>query len=312
MAVPPGGLKQAGVALVTALMMVALATLAAVTLASRQQIDVRRSATFLNTNQALAYADGVEAWAVRLLRRDQLDNNVDHPGEDWARELPPILVEGGQVSGRIEDLQGRYNINNLLTPEGRIDATELERFRRLLATLDLPLELANAVADWLDADLEARFPGGAEDYDYLALDPPYRAANRAMTSLSELRLVRGVDEAAWRRLASVLTALPTPTPLNVNTASPAVLRMLDETLTAQEAAQLVEARGDEGFATVQDFLALELLAGRKLEADALSVSSQYFLLRADVRIGTARIPLLAVIRREEAGVRVIRHARGAL
>lgn len=311
MAVPSTALRQGGVALVTALLVVALATVAAVRLASRQALDVRRSASVLDRAQALAYAEGIEAWAARLLRRDQLDNEVDHPGEDWAKALPPITVPGGQLSGRLEDLQGRFNINNLRTPDGGIDAHELERFRRLLTLLGLPVEIADAVADWLDADLEARAPGGAEDTEYLTRTPPYRAANRPLASLSELRLVKGVDAAAWRKLAPVLTALPEPTPINVNTASATVLRLLDPTLTEAEAQGLVEARGRKGFASLQDFLAQEQLAGRRLDTAGWSVSSHYFLLRADVRMGSAHLPLRAVLHRDETGVHLVRQAQVA-
>ena len=92
MAVPLSGLsaqRQRGVALITALLIVALATIAAVAMASRQQLDVRRTANILDGDQAFFYALGVESWARRILVRDQRDGQIDHPGEDWAQLSTP-------------------------------------------------------------------------------------------------------------------------------------------------------------------------------------------------------------------------------
>ena len=42
-----------------------------------------------------------------ILRQDQVDSfESDHLGEAWAIELPPLPVDGGAISGRVEDLQG--------------------------------------------------------------------------------------------------------------------------------------------------------------------------------------------------------------
>ncbi|HEY9197852.1 MAG TPA: type II secretion system minor pseudopilin GspK, partial [Gammaproteobacteria bacterium] len=217
MAVPLSRMSgpQRGVALITALLVVALATVAAVAMASRQQLDVRRTANLLDGDQAYLYALGVESWARVVLARDARDNQVDKLDEDWAKRLSPIAVPGGQVDGFVSDLQGRFNLNNLLTAEGQLSEPDVRYFQRLLRVLELNEQLTVAVIDWLDPDFDTRFPEGAEDDYYLSTETPYRAANRKFQSISELRLVKGFTAEVWNKLAPFVSALPEErTPLN--------------------------------------------------------------------------------------------------
>jgi len=101
---------QRGVALITVMLVVALATTAAVNMAGRQQLDIRRTENVLYQGQALMYLLGVESWARQFLSDDRRKNKIDHLGEDWAVRLPPLPIEGGQLMGFIDDLQGRCKI----------------------------------------------------------------------------------------------------------------------------------------------------------------------------------------------------------
>jgi general secretion pathway protein K len=301
--------QSRGVALITALLVVALASVAAVAMANRQQLDIRRAANILHGDQATLYARGVETWALQILTRDRKDTQTDHPGEDWATILPPLAVEGGEVSGYIEDMQARFNLNNL-TQGNTINEAELVRFRRLLETLDVEPNLANAVIDWIDPNLEPRFPNGAEEDEYLRFEPPYRNANRPLASVSELRLIKGVDGAIYERLAPYVAALPTAATINVNTAPVTVLRSLADGLTESDAESLVEARGEDGFASVEDFLKQDVLAGRTIEAEGLSVNSTYFRVHAETRVGRVGARLVSLVERPSDGpVRVIMRSR---
>jgi general secretion pathway protein K len=60
-----------------------------------------------------------------------LDSQTDHLAEIWATELPGLPIEGGgEVFGSIVDLQGRFNINNLVDQAGEADEASLDQFRR--------------------------------------------------------------------------------------------------------------------------------------------------------------------------------------
>ena len=55
--------RNRGVALMTVLLVVVLATTAAVAMASRQQLDIRRTENTLYQGQGLMYLYGVESWS---------------------------------------------------------------------------------------------------------------------------------------------------------------------------------------------------------------------------------------------------------
>jgi general secretion pathway protein K len=293
---------------VTALLVVSVVTVAAVAMATRQHIDVRRTGNLIHGEQAYGYAVAAESWARVILRRDLQDNDYDSLADDWATALPPLAVEGGQVDGAVEDLQGRFNLNNLVDPgsqdEGAGNEESIAYYKRLLDLLGLETVLADALLDWLDADRNARFPNGAEDEFYLLLERPYRTANRLLVSVSELRLVKGYDPAAIELLLPHVTALPEETSINVNTATPIVLQALNPELSETDISVLIADRGETGYENINDFLSHNSLAGLDLEVD-VDVTSDYFMVLTDVVIGSSRVQLESLLERELEGGAVL-------
>ena len=304
----PAGSRQRGVALITALLVVSLVTVIAVTMATRQHIDVRLTGNLVHGEQAYAYALGAEAWARVILRRDDLQSDHDSLDEDWATALPPLSVEGGQVSGKIEDLQGRFNLNNLIMQDGKVSEADVAYFRRLLELLNLEPSLTDALLDWIDADINVRFPDGAEDENYLLGAIPYRTANRPLVSTSELRLVKGFDPNAIQLLTPYVTALPQRTLINVNTASPVVLLAMHKDFTQSDVDALIAGRGETGYQTVPAFMGQNALAGRAL-AEPVVVKSNYFLVRADVIVGQGQTHLESLVERDKGKTRVLSRIR---
>lgn len=303
------GGTQCGVALITALLVVALTTVAAVTVASRQELDVRRTSNLLEADQAYAYALGVETWAKIILERDLKDSKFDHLGEAWATIIPPIAVTGGVVAGRIEDLQGRFNINGLIKDK-KPNEPRVKQFERLLEAVGLNRELAQTLLDWMDTDINSRFPEGAEDETYLARKPAYRAANGPLVSISELRLVKGFDAKAMAALAPHIAVLDKDTTLNVNTVTAAVIRSMADQVSQIDAERLIEDRGEEGYKIIEDFLRHPSLAGREVDRTSLSLDSEYFLLHAEVKIGNVRTRMYSAFYRGEKGIEVLMRTRG--
>ena len=307
--------RQCGAALITALLVVALATMLAGHLAARAYFDNARYSTLLEREQALQFALAAEAWASEVLiaSRIEAEDAVDHPNELWAQPIapPPFDDLPVEISFRMEDLQGRLNLNNLVRPEGLEDEAAMAQFVRLLLYLDLDPSIVPAVMDWIDADTDVRFPDGAEDDYYSRLDPPYRTANQPMVSSTELRLVRGVDDETYRRLAPYVTALPERTPLNVNTAPAIVLRALTDELSEADAESLEENRPDDGYPDINTFLQAGPLAGREVDTQGLAVGSNHFLLRTVVAMGRTEVRTETVIYRSDAGTsRVILRRQG--
>lgn len=318
--------RQQGVALITALLITAIATIAAVSMAARQHIDIRRSENVLNTNQAWLFAQGIEAWARHMLLRDAKDNQHDALNEDWATVLPPINVEGGVVAGQIIDLQGRLNVNNLIR-DGEISQPDIERLQRLFNMLDVEVELVDAIADWLDSDEQVRFPNGAEDNVYLGRDIAYRSANRLMTSPSELLLVEGIDKEIYDTIEPYLTALPINTPVNVNTAPEQVLRVVVDGLSKAEAEQIVSDRDEQPFETLQAFknhaTVKNYLPNKQPDAnnndnddktntpaETMTVATSYFLLQATSQYGRSQIELTSLFERQQDSIQTLSRSMG--
>jgi general secretion pathway protein K len=292
--------SQRGVALVTAMIVVAIGTMIAVNLMWQGTLDLRRAEAALAADQGLMYVQGAEAWAADILRQDLVDSpESDHHGEQWAIELPPLPVDGGTIVGRLEDLHGRFNLNNLVGADGRENELARRQFERLLASVEVDPALAGAVVDWLDPDTEMHFPTGGEDVAYSDGDPPYRTANSMITSPSELMAIEGFDREGYRNLAPYVTVLPTGTKLNVNTASDVVLASLSDDIDIGTAGALVEQRADEEFidigATFEGLVDADMLQ----EIDGVS---DHFLLTATVTLGSNQLTMRSVLQRDRSGI----------
>ena len=292
--------SQRGIAAIVAILIVAIGTMIAVNLVWQGTLDQRRAAAALAADQGLLYVQGAEAWAADILRQDLVDSpDADHLGEEWAIELPPLPVDGGAIQGRLEDLQGRFNLNNLIARDGTENQLARKEFERLLALVEIDPALAGAVVDWLDADTDLRFPTGGEDVSYSSSDPPYRTANSVITSVSELLAISGMDRESYARLAPYLAALPQGTKLNVNTASEVVLASLSENIDIGTAASLVEQRGDA------EFLDIDSTFAGLVEPDVLQTIdgvSEHFLLTATVTLGTNQLTMRSVLQRDRSGI----------
>ncbi len=124
---------QQGVAVLTAIFVMALASIAAASLAYRQNISFHRTEALKHSEQAWWVARGVADWATTLLEKDREDNEIDHLGEFWATPVDYLPVDNGVVTGRIVDLQGRFNLNNLASAE----VLYADIFKRLLLNISL-------------------------------------------------------------------------------------------------------------------------------------------------------------------------------
>lgn len=290
--------QQRGAALITAILVVALATAIAASLTWDLFLDQRRAFGRITVDQGLMYGLGAEAWAKQILRDDAQDNQVDHPGEPWATQITPLPIEGGQIQGRIEELNGRFNLNNLIDGTGATDPLAVASFQRLLVVLELDVRLADRMADWIDRDIEPNFPDGAEDTEYLSREPPFRAANRPITSVSEIMLAYPeLGRAGYNALRPYVTALPRGTRININTALPEVLMTAAEDLGSREAERIVMDRPESGWESLEQL-------GDIVPEDArgvLATSSNWFRLAIRVDIGTQRFTMYSLLHRDAAG-----------
>lgn len=307
--------KQRGMALLVSVVMVTIVLIIMATMTYRHQLDAARNSKALISEQAILLALSAESWAKSLLRQDAEDNSSDSLQDDWAQAIPVLPVEGGMMTGCIIDMQSMYNINNLgqLNQATFAEALQnvsddiLEFYINILegAGLDAGAvgERAAPIVDWIDSDTELVAAGSAEDAEYSFEDPPRLAANAPLTSLSELVSVYGYSLADIRALDNLVTALPIPTAINVNTAPEPVLVGLSTLIDDFMVENIVEARPYDDKNEFYDALEEEIgymtsaEIKEQLPEQLFDVASSFFELRAQVTLAGENIALISTFER---------------
>ncbi len=290
--------KQTGIAVITAVLVLAIAATAAATIAANFQLDMRRTENSISSSQALSYAKGAEQWTKAILARDAKDTTYDGLDEDWAIDLPPFQLPGGYIQGKIADAQGKLNLNKLWDND-KVDPITKQRVSRLLSLLEINSNLVEAIIDWIDPGIEPAGPDGAERDRYQSLEYSYYPADQPMADISELRLIYGVDQEIYNKLLPHVTALPSNARLNLNTASAEVLASLNPKIDLDLAKELVLEREDEPYKQATDFLRHPLLQTHSITIDTydLGVTTRYFDLTTKAVIGKSQVKLTSTIHR---------------
>src|SRR6266478_3677484 len=196
-------------------------------LAETTVLDERLVEKSLAALQADALARSGVAVAAVVLAETGAAGAPDTLGAPWAVDVGRQPLGPGWLEVQVEDEARRLDLN----------APELaDAVPRLLVLLGLDPGLADALADWADAD-DAPRPRGAEREWYLAQTPPLVPRNAPFASVGELALVRGIDAAVLARLRPFVT-IAGEHAVNPNTASREVL------LAAEDIAALLPGTTD--------------------------------------------------------------------
>jgi len=177
----------------------------------------------------------------------------------------------------------------------------VQRLKRLFIILDIKPELVDTLLDWIDADMELRYPNGAEDETYTRLSPPYRSANTPISDLGELLRVQGFTVEDYEKLLPYVYVAEGYQPLNVNTASAVVLRCLANDIKKNQAESIFRASG-KPFEKVEEFLKDEAMSGISVNKESLSVVSNHFILSGQIDIGKNGLAFQTQFKRDTEGV----------
>jgi len=314
---------QKGVALLTALVVMSLATITAVSMTKDQRIYVRRTENIILHEQIYLYLLSAEDLAKTVLAEDE-DASVDSKLEDWytiSQDRPEFAIEAGTFSAALEDMQAKLNLNNFSRqPPNQWD---VDRLRQALSIYSIKPEIADVIMDWIDENQNAR-SGGAEDVDYLGGDRPYRTADNNMGSISELKLLKGIDQDIYEKLAGkngvggVLTVIPNAdnATININTASAEVLRMITG-LSESDAIELEDDLANNPLNAPADLLDHPLVKGSpnvsNLTDQGLSVETHYFILRSRANVSRAHSSMISIINRiSKTDIKVVMRIQGKL
>lgn len=246
--------SESGVVLAMVLILALLLSTAIITFTRRAVVDSMISRNRDATAQAETLARGGIQLATALILDDAL---IDHQNQktsivgatlkdNWALigAGPIVTREGATLRLEILDAGSRLNLNALVDPTDdseELDQTKAEEFlvdffEKIIDEMPLlpaekyyqPRELSQNLIDYIDPN-ETRTGGrGSEDDYYQLQEPPYRAANRPLLGVEELRMVEGFDANLVEAMEPYVTVFPLVDRqgININTAPPHVLTVM--------------------------------------------------------------------------------------
>lgn len=297
--------------MITALLLTTLAITIVASLFWQQQVQVRSIENQRLQLQKQWILRGALDWAGLILREDTKHSNVDNLDEPWAVSLAETrldqYIENGRagaevadatLSGGISDAQARYNLTNLC-PNGIINPVEIAVFARLLDQLKLDPSLAQQTADVMAETLSKPESVATDSGGHSAPQP------MKLAQLDDLLAVPGFSPEMLGRLKDFVIFLPHVTPVNVNTAPAEVLSALISMLSPADAVTLVASRNTVSFRDLADFT--QRLPGKALSAsaDAVSVTTNYFLVNGKVRMSRAELEMQALIERNGTTIKPV-------
>jgi len=336
--------RQKGIVLVIVVAAVVMMLTLLALMVEDQHILVRGIGNQKVSEQGYQYAQGTTAWAARVLHEDK-NRVVDYLGEDWAKfgrpepelqegESESFSLDGSSQSDEdeeepatidfgfdglqysIDDLQGRFNLNNLAVTDPRLLVGQKRIFINLLELLEIGEfdereRLYGALIDWIDEN-DLTNPNGFESSDYNVKSTPYHAADQKLTSMGELRFIEGFSDDIIRKLRPHVTVLPVDgAKININTTSPQLLASLNSS-TVTDLSQVqafLAAREDPdfvGFQPNQIEQAKTAIIGASVTGagavdNMMQVNSQFFQVNSKVTLGDYVYCMESLVLRESAG-----------
>ena len=305
---------QKGIALITILIMVALATILAATIAKRQWNTTENTAYLTRQNQSLLYAKSAEAFFSEILLDDiQNASESDHLKETWAQPMPAFPVEDGYVTGIMEDESGKFNLNSLVKEDGTVNEVAKKWFEQILVRVGLPQQLSEAVIDWQDPDDIPVGAMGAEANYYQGLQQGYLPSNNLFYAVEELKQVRGFEGKNYQLIEPYISALPQrDTQVNINTSPALVLASLDANLQLNAVVSALEKQrsGLEHFKDVNELWEIDEFKNiddtvKTTFGALLSVKSNFFKAKIEVKLGGRIKQFTSYFVRDDKAVNVV-------
>lgn len=282
-----------GMALLMTILIVALLSLLVMDINERSYLALTRAKNSVSSLSAsYIMRSGVSA-AMGFLERDAKESAIDTLNEDWAQEIKEFPVGDGTVSVHIVDEASKFNINSLVSPQGKINDKQVERFGRLLRIEGIEEGLARRTGEWLQrnrVDLSCSFA----DVSELLLVPDFTQAN--------LKKIEG--------FITVYTNRSGEFNININTVGREVLSALSTRLNETIVEGIMEYRKEHPFkldraGDLNQVAGLSDLELRASFSDALDIKSSDFSVMVEARVSDAVRKGAAIVNRGGGKVKLV-------
>ncbi len=218
----------------------------------------------------------------------------------------PVTIKDqniGIMRGMISDEAGKFDLNALIGSDTITANQTLDGIcRRLFQQLKLDPSIVDAIEDWIDSDELPRANGAESDY-YESLDPPYMAKDAPLDSITELKMIKGIDSKAFNVLmgitgqpgqipapdamdSPIFTVFPkyynpdSPFKINVNTAAPVLLQAM-YSLDDSQLQDIVSAREQKPFMSIGEFTGELAKVGVDLNNSQVQAVNGYIDVKSD-------------------------------
>lgn len=297
-------MNERGVALIITLIVIAVAATLALEFAHLTRLDAGMARNLKDGLKAYYLANSGISWAQAWLEKDGRTTEYDGLGEEWARGQEPVSLDGGQFSFSIEDEERKLNLNYLLK-DGKVDEARHGQLARLIELLELDVEIAASIVDWIDADDEAR-PGGAEKDYYQGLERPYSPKNGPFATLEELKLVKGITSDVFEKLRPYLT-VNSGGKVNINTAGKLILMSLSKDMDAGMAEDIISYRERSPFSKTSELKEVSKSVERVFTriSGGLDVKSESFSITSEGKFGDSRRGIRAIANRAGGKLNIV-------
>lgn len=327
---------ESGVVLLVVLFFVLLLTSSIATFASRAAIDSMIARNRDASVRAEALARGGVRLAGALLAEDVIREASEQLPMETASDAWALVglhdiqtADGSTLRLHITDVGGQLNLNALPLGDGGAPPEETVLFlkglmEKIVEALPLPPgekalyhpdDLAANLIDWMDPD-DLRLSGGPEDAYYQEQDPPYRAANRPLLSVDELRLIEGFDGLLVEAMRPYVTVYPWAPPgdvgsgINPNTAPSHVLSLIffNDGVTYRfvnedEVRKILEVRQKGGLicpdSSLEVCTPISEIVGLNPVIPPLSFRNNVFRVVAEAQVGEVRRSIEAMLDRTD-------------
>lgn len=284
--------KRQGTVLIVVLLLVALVEIVVLGLGSTHSVAVAHARSFFSSLDEVSLALGGEDWAKGIVLDNYLATVAEQKPTLTGFVLPKTKIAGGTVEGYVQDMQGRFNLNNLLKFQ-YLSAEDKKTNQMYLAFINMMLSLnmgenfnLNTFLNLLDRKVNLI-------NIRKKIMPPF-------TTVTELRAFPGINGKNFKQMMPHLAVLPGMTNLNINSATANSLLSLTPNLDLATAQQIIINRNKVGiFPTVEDFLSQETLEGVGFSLAQITVRSEYFLSTINVSYQDNAITLNSLLKVEK-------------
>ena len=265
-----------GSALLSALFIMTLVAICATAMSMRLQLDIYRTRLTIGSDKLYLASQLVNFWASDVLSRPALGFKSAKEGGkliDFPKKMEKIYPDV-VTKGSLYDLQAVFNLNNISNT--KYQSVLINLLEHLLPNIpgQQREKLTSAISYWINP-YHPEYHKDDQINLYLNHRPPYLPGFQFMRSPSELRLITSVNATLYQTLTPSITTLPEVTPININTASSALIMSLGNGLNQTELHEFILAKGHEGFKNIN--ILMPLLEKLNIPVDEITLESIYYL-----------------------------------